>query len=74
MAAYFKQEFKIAHRHFQKVNFLFQQSSNDHETQGRAKRRPDPASTILAARCEHFLRNPPPPDWDGCDVLKSKEY
>jgi adenylate cyclase len=34
-----------------------------------------PADTVLSLyidRCRHFLRNPPPPDWDGVWELKEK--
>ena len=34
----------------------------------------DPAAAILRTRCEQFILQPPPEDWNGCDVLKSKEY
>ncbi|MGH7298736.1 MAG: adenylate/guanylate cyclase domain-containing protein, partial [Polyangiaceae bacterium] len=32
----------------------------------------DPPSRVLHARCEALLAHPPPPDWDGVYVAKSK--
>ncbi|MBN1411439.1 MAG: adenylate/guanylate cyclase domain-containing protein [Spirochaetales bacterium] len=32
----------------------------------------DMPSKILMARCNGYVQNPPPPDWDGIYVLKSK--
>jgi adenylate cyclase len=32
----------------------------------------DPPSRLYVARCEQFLRTPPPPDWDGVYVMTSK--
>ena len=33
---------------------------------------PDTLSEVYAARCHHFLTSPPPLDWDGVWVMKSK--
>jgi adenylate cyclase len=32
----------------------------------------DPPSKVLLERCELFLVSPPPPDWDGTWVARSK--
>lgn len=32
----------------------------------------DPPSTVLRARCEHYLEDPPPPDWGGVYVSLTK--
>ncbi|MDR2782996.1 MAG: adenylate/guanylate cyclase domain-containing protein, partial [Treponema sp.] len=29
-------------------------------------------ATALLERAENYTRNPPPPDWDGVEVMKSK--
>jgi len=37
-----------------------------------AKQTADPVATIFARRCEHFIKAPPPPEWDGVYTLTSK--
>jgi adenylate cyclase len=32
----------------------------------------DPPSVLLAARCRHFLTDPPPPTWNGVFTAKEK--
>ena len=32
----------------------------------------DGPSKVYIARCQHYLENPPPDDWDGVFVMKSK--
>jgi adenylate cyclase len=32
----------------------------------------DKAAQIYVERCQHFIANPPPPDWDGVWVMESK--
>jgi tetratricopeptide (TPR) repeat protein len=32
----------------------------------------DGPSKVYYARCKHYIENPPPEDWDGVFVLKSK--
>lgn len=32
----------------------------------------DGPSLIYYQRCKHYLDNPPPPDWDGVFVMKTK--
>lgn len=32
----------------------------------------DGPSKIYVARCSHYIENPPPEDWDGVFVMKSK--
>jgi hypothetical protein len=32
----------------------------------------DGPSKIYYARCKHFIEDPPPEDWDGVFVMKSK--
>ncbi len=32
----------------------------------------DGPSKIYFARCKHYIENPPPEDWDGVFVMKSK--
>jgi adenylate cyclase len=32
----------------------------------------DKAAQIYIERCQHFIANPPPPDWDGVWVMESK--
>ncbi len=32
----------------------------------------DYPSDLLAKRCQDYARNPPPPDWDGVEVMKTK--
>ncbi|MFO7849641.1 MAG: tetratricopeptide repeat protein [Spirochaetia bacterium] len=32
----------------------------------------DGPSKVYYARCEHYIENPPPEDWDGVFVMESK--
>ncbi len=32
----------------------------------------DGPSKIYYARCKHYIQNPPPEDWDGVFVMKTK--
>ena len=32
----------------------------------------DGPSKVYATRCMHYLENPPPEDWDGVFVMKTK--
>ena len=32
----------------------------------------DGPSKVYLARCKHYLQNPPPEDWDGVFVMKTK--
>lgn len=32
----------------------------------------DGPSKVYLARCRHYLENPPPEDWDGVFVMKTK--
>lgn len=32
----------------------------------------DGPSKVYFARCDHYIQNPPPEDWDGVFVMKSK--
>ena len=32
----------------------------------------DGPSKVYFARCKHYLQNPPPDDWDGVFVMKTK--
>jgi len=32
----------------------------------------DGPSKVYAARCKHYMENPPPEDWDGVFVMKTK--
>jgi hypothetical protein len=32
----------------------------------------DGPSKVYFARCKHYLQNPPPEDWDGVFVMKTK--
>jgi|WetSurMetagenome_2_1015567.scaffolds.fasta_scaffold988469_2 hypothetical protein len=32
----------------------------------------DGPSAVYYARCRHYIDNPPPPDWDGVWVMKTK--
>jgi hypothetical protein len=32
----------------------------------------DGPSKVYYARCKHYIDNPPPPDWDGIFVMKTK--
>lgn len=32
----------------------------------------DPAAAVYAARCRHYLSEPPPPDWNGAFAMKTK--
>lgn len=34
----------------------------------------DPAGKVLGDRCRGFLEHPPPPDWDGSEVLNQKTF
>lgn len=32
----------------------------------------DGPSKVYSARCKHYIENPPPEDWDGVFVMKTK--
>ncbi len=32
----------------------------------------DGPSSVYLERCEMYIKNPPPPDWDGVFVMKTK--
>jgi hypothetical protein len=32
----------------------------------------DGPSKVYLARCKHYIQNPPPEDWDGVFVMKTK--
>jgi hypothetical protein len=32
----------------------------------------DGPSKVYFARCKHYIQNPPPEDWDGVFVMKTK--
>jgi hypothetical protein len=32
----------------------------------------DGPSKVYYARCKHYIENPPPQDWDGVSVMKTK--
>merc|ERR1712113_819271 len=34
----------------------------------------DPAGKVLSDRCRDFLKHPPPPNWNGSEVLKEKTF
>jgi len=40
----------------------------------RAKENRDPAGEVLRRRCVKFLERPPPPEWDGAEVLNQKTF
>lgn len=80
MKAYFMRDFSTACRLFSKVSEMFESikkvrcSLHARHKLAKYQLASPVASIILAKRCEGFQKNPPPADWSGCDVLKSKEY
>lgn len=32
----------------------------------------DGPSKVFSERCDYYIKNPPPPDWDGVFVMKTK--
>lgn len=62
---YQAREFEQARDKFQEANALMEmteQSDIDHP------------SKLLCQRCEGYMENPPPDDWDGVEHLKSKSF
>jgi len=57
MSLYYNQNFEEAITRFRQVQQLLPD---------------DPVSSMLIARCEDFLKNPPAPDWNGVHVMKEK--
>lgn len=55
---YYKKSFKDAIEAFEKANSL--------KPQG------DPCSELYIQRCQDFIDTPPPEDWDGVFVMKTK--
>ncbi|HRP70639.1 MAG TPA: hypothetical protein PLY93_14005 [Turneriella sp.] len=54
---YKKREFKMAGEMFKKALGI---------------KKDDGPSQVYLERCEHFIAEPPPPDWDGVYVMKTK--
>jgi adenylate cyclase len=40
----------------------------------KTKGKEDLAGQVLIGRCKEYIRNPPPADWDGSEVLKDKTF
>jgi tetratricopeptide (TPR) repeat protein len=57
LALYKKREFKMAAEMFKKA---------------LAIKKEDGPSHVYLERCEHFIEEPPPADWDGVYVMKTK--
>mmetsp|Transcript_36743 Transcript_36743/g.84804 ORF Transcript_36743/g.84804 Transcript_36743/m.84804 type:complete len:1128 (-) Transcript_36743:77-3460(-) len=61
---YLARKFKEAMEKFEEVNsFLAVADRPDDET-----------SNMMICRCEEYMKNPPPPEWDGVEHLKSKSF
>jgi hypothetical protein len=57
LALYKKREFKMAAEIFKKALTI---------------KKDDGPSQVYLERCQHFIEEPPPPDWDGVYVMKTK--
>ncbi|MBN8221583.1 MAG: tetratricopeptide repeat protein [Spirochaetes bacterium] len=57
LALYKKREFKMAAEIFKKALTI---------------KKDDGPSQVYLDRCLHFIEEPPPPDWDGVYVMKTK--
>jgi class 3 adenylate cyclase/HAMP domain-containing protein len=57
MEHYYKREFDQAIRYFEDVRKIF---SDDY------------ASQLMIDRCQQFKETPPPPDWNGVEIMKEK--
>jgi len=49
---------------FEEAKVYFQKALDIKQDDGPAK--------VYFERCEHYLKNPPPPDWDGVFVMTTK--
>ena len=58
MELYFKRDFEGAHEKLVEVLEL-----GDHK-----------GAEILSKRCERYIENPPPPDWDGSEKMTQKTF
>jgi adenylate cyclase len=57
MERYYQRDFDQAIRYFQDVRKIFPE---------------DYASQLLIERCQEFKATPPPPDWNGVEIMKEK--
>ncbi|MBV6493217.1 MAG: hypothetical protein LDLANPLL_01233 [Turneriella sp.] len=57
LALYKKRDFKTAAEKFKKALSI---------------KKDDGPSQVYLERCEHYSAEPPPPDWDGVYVMKTK--
>lgn len=61
---YLARKFKEAMEKFEEVSSLL----------AVADRPDDETSNMMICRCEEYMKNPPPPEWDGVEHLKSKSF
>ncbi|CAE7586003.1 cya1 [Symbiodinium natans] len=61
---YLARKFKEAMEKFEEVSSLL----------AVADRPDDETSHMMICRCEEYMKNPPPPEWDGVEHLKSKSF
>ncbi|CAE7637414.1 cya1 [Symbiodinium pilosum] len=61
---YLARKFREAMEKFEEVSSLL----------AVADRPDDETSNMMICRCEEYMKNPPPPEWDGVEHLKSKSF
>jgi len=62
MKLYFQRDFKNAKEKFVLIQQLAISEGNR-----------DSCAALLEERCNNYIKNPPPADWDGVEVMKSKQ-
>jgi hypothetical protein len=61
--------FAEGRRHYKLMRF---QEARDCFAKALAVDSEDGPSKVYLARCKHYLESPPPEDWDGVFVMKTK--
>jgi hypothetical protein len=61
--------FKEGRRHYKLMDFQKAQQFFGEALKVDAK---DGPSKVYYQRCQHYIENPPPDDWDGVFVMKTK--
>ncbi len=62
MKLYFQRDFKNAKEKFVSIQKLA--ASEDKQ---------DTCAALFEERCNNYIKSPPPVDWDGIEIMKSKQ-
>ncbi len=61
--------FTEGRKHYKLMNF---ETAKDYFAKALKIDAEDGPSKVYYARCKHYIDNPPPEDWDGVFVMKTK--